>query len=231
MIDFDYRIRKSPRRKTLSICVYRDNRVVVAVPGRLSKEEIVLFVEKKSEWVRKRLKINREKEKKKARQFVTGEKFLLLGNEYTLVVQAGSPGRVFIENGSINVRLNPDPSPDGNRLKVRNYLAEWYVGLALQKIKERLPLFAERVGASPHRVTIKAMKSRWGSCSTQGRISFTWNIIMAPEAVLDYLVVHELCHLVHHDHSAQYWKLVESIIPDHAERRKWLRENGEVLSF
>ncbi len=231
MIDFDYRIRKSARRKTLSICVYPDNRVVVAAPVRLSKEEIVRFVEKKSDWVRKRLNINREKKNKKPRQFVTGEKLLLLGREYTLKVQAGPPGDVFMENGSIAVPLPPAASPEEDRINVRNRLATWYVGLALKKIKERLPLFAKEVGASPRRVTIKAMKSRWGSCSSRGSISFAWNIIMAPEPVLDYLVVHELCHLVHHDHSAEYWELVGSVIPDYSEKRKWLRQNGEALNF
>ena len=114
---------------------------------------------------------------------------------------------------------------------MRSALIRWYSNRALAKIEERGRFHAKQIGVSPRSITIKAMRTRWGSCSTRGTISFAWNIIMAPEPVLDYLIVHEFCHLIHHNHSAEYWKLVGSFIPDHVERRKWLRKNGDCLSF
>ncbi|MFZ2446329.1 MAG: SprT family zinc-dependent metalloprotease [Syntrophobacteraceae bacterium] len=233
MIDFDYQVRKSPRRKTLSICVYPDNRVVVAAPRNLSEKDITRFVDEKAGWVQKRLRINLEKQKSaRVRQFVSGEKLLYLGKEYTLVVEENSRGAaVVLENGNIVVRIRPSREGQNPRNMVRSALVRWYADLALAKIEERGRHFEALTGMPPRSVTIKAMRSRWGSCSTRGAISFVWNIIMAPEPVLDYLVVHEFCHLTHHNHSAEYWKLVGSFIPDHRERRKWLRENGGCLSF
>ncbi|MDF2674900.1 MAG: hypothetical protein K0R09_3168, partial [Clostridiales bacterium] len=76
---------------------------------------------------------------------------------------------------------------------------------------------------------VKEQKTLWGSCSSKDNINFNWKLIMAPQAVLDYIVVHELCHLKHRDHSKNYWNLVEQIIPDHKEKRKWLKENGRSL--
>jgi hypothetical protein len=232
MIDFEWQIRRSARRKTLSVCVYPDNRVVVAVPEKLSQKEIISFVEKKSGWVRKRLDLNREKQEKLSPlEFNPGERVLYLGAEHTLEVCTGRRSGVSCERGKIVVSIRPG-IPTGTRAPfIRRELVTWYANMALTKIRERVTHYMRIIGVTPRTIRIKAIKSRWGSCSTSGGINFAWNIIMAPEPVLDYLVVHELCHLIHHNHSAEYWNLVQSIIPDHRERRKWLRENGHCLSF
>ncbi len=232
MIDFECRIRRSPRRKTLSICVYPDNMVVVAAPEKLSQREIMSFVEKKSEWVRKRLTLNREKQEKlPARKFISGEKLLYLGKEQILEVCERRNAGVSCEGGRIIVSLRPE-IPAGSRTQfVRRELITWYANMALKKIEVRVTHYMKIIGVSPSAVRIKSLRSRWGSCSTRGGVNFAWNIIMAPETVLDYLVIHELCHLVHLNHSEQYWKLVEKFLPDHRERRKWLRENGHCLTL
>ena len=113
---------------------------------------------------------------------------------------------------------------------IRRQLITWYANAALKRIEERVTHYMRIIGVTPRAVRIKSLRSRWGSCSTRGIINFAWNIILAPEPVLDYLVVHELCHLVHLDHSAEYWKLVEKFLPEYRERRKWLRENGQSLT-
>ncbi len=233
MIDFDFQIRKSPRRKTLSICIYPDNRIIVAAPERVSKKEILRFVEEKRGWIHKRIEINLEKARNSPkRRFATGEKLLLLGAEYTLKVEPASHrSGVFLEDANIVVRLPADGPAGLPAEQVRSFLIRWYTGQALTKIKERGRHYAGVMGVSPRSVTIKSLCSRWGSCSNLGRISLAWNIIMAPEPVLDYLLVHEFCHLVHQNHSSQYWKLVASFLPDYAERRKWLREHQNCLRF
>lgn len=230
-LDFTYMVRKSARRKTLSITVHPDNRVVVSAPSTCSQKRILQFVEKKSDWVLKILQANLQKTRQRqSRRFETGEKFFYFGREYILRVERGTPSPVVLEDGHICVRLSTrDDAPEPSAVK--KHLLNWYLAQALFKVKEKVPVYADLIGVRPGRVTIKALKSRWGSCSVNGRISLAWNIVMAPEAVLDYLVVHELCHLAHHDHSAAYWRLVESIIPDHRERRLWLRKHGDRLSF
>ncbi len=232
MIDFEWQIRRSARRKTLSLCVYPDNRVIVAAPERLSSKEIAGFVEKKSDWVRNRLDLNRQRQEKlPLREFNSGEKLLYLGAEHTLEVHERRSVGVCCERGKIIVSIRPEIPAEARAHFVRRYLVDWYANMALKKIIERVTHYMRIIGVTPRAVRIKALKSRWGSCSTKGGINFAWNIILAPEPVLDYLVVHELCHLVHHDHSAEYWKLVEKFLPEHLARRKWLREYAHCLSF
>ena len=232
MIDFEWQIRRSARRKTLSLCVYPDNRIIVAAPEGLSSKEIAGFVERKSDWVRKRLDLNRGKqEKPPVREFNPGEKLLYLGAEYTLEVCERRSAGVSCERGKIIVSISPEIPARTRAPFIRRLLVTWYANMALKRIKERVTHYMRIIGVTPRAVRIKSLRSRWGSCSARGGVNFAWNIIMSPEPVLDYLVVHELCHLVHHDHSAEYWKLVEKFLPEHRARRKWLRENGHCLSF
>ncbi len=230
-LDFNYMVRKSARRKTLAIAVHPDNRVVVSAPATYPREKIFQFVEKKSDWIRKVLQANLQKARQSQdRRFETGEKLLYLGREYILRVERQTPSRVILEDGHICVRL-PVEERASEPSVVRERLLRWYLARALAKVKEKVPVYADLIGVKPRLVTVKSLKSRWGSCSVQGRISLAWNIIMAPEAVLDYLVVHELCHMVHHNHSAQYWDLVAAILPGHRQSRKWLRKNGTRLKL
>ncbi|MDR3566693.1 MAG: SprT family zinc-dependent metalloprotease [Syntrophobacteraceae bacterium] len=227
--DFSYQLKMSARRKTLSITVYPDNRVVVHAPATCPRVKLARFIEEKSDWVRKALETNLKREPKAGeKSFQTGETIHYLGKEYRLRVEPGGPPGVTVDEGHICVRFCGEKGLDAPSM-VKEQLTAWYVSRMLAKARERVTRYAARIGVSPGRVTIKSMQSRWGSCSTSGRISLAWNIIMAPEEVIDYLIVHELCHLVHHNHSEQYWALVGSILPDHRERRKWLRVNGGRL--
>ena len=228
--DFNYQVRKSARRKTVSITVHPDNRVVVAAPAAYPEKKILQFVRKKSDWIKKAIQGNLERVRQsRQRRFESGEKLPFLGREYTLLVEQGTPSGISLRDGHICVRLPGDGARDP--AEVKNRLLDWYVVQALDKVKEKVPYYADLIGAAPCLVTIKSLRSRWGSCSVHGRISIAWNVIMAPEHVLDYLIVHELCHLVHHNHSAQYWELVASIAPDHLKSRKWLRENENALKL
>ncbi|MEM5788345.1 MAG: SprT family zinc-dependent metalloprotease [Syntrophobacteraceae bacterium] len=232
MIDFEWQIRRSSRRKTLSLCVYPDSRVIVAAPEGVSNKEIAGFVERKSDWVRKRLNLNRQKKEKMiAREFISGEKLLYLGAEKTLEVRDGQRAGVLLEEDKIIVHLGTGLPSASRAPFVRRQLVTWYGNMASRKISERLRHFALVIGVTPVKVRIKSLRSRWGSCSSRGSINFAWNIILAPEPVLDYLVVHELCHMVHHNHSSEYWRLVASFIPDYIARRKWLRENCQNLAL
>ncbi len=230
-VEFSYQVRKSARRKTVSITVFPDNRVIVTAPASVSRMSIHQFVEKKSDWIRKVFQANLQKaQETQQRQFKAGEKLLYLGKEFCLRIDRGNQAGVELNDAEICVRLHPEESAP-EPAAVRFHLIKWYQQRALAKVKEKIPHYAAMIGVSPGRITLKSMKSRWGSCSTTGRISLSWNLIMAPEPVLDYLIVHELCHMVHHNHSAEYWELVGSILPDHREKRKWLNKNGKLLSF
>ena len=101
--------------------------------------------------------------------------------------------------------------------------------LAKEKIPKRVALFAEQVGVDYGKITIKDTKSRWGNCSYQGNLNFCWRLILAPEEVLDYIVVHELCHRLEMNHSARFWAEVKRVLPEYEKGKEWLKENGLAL--
>ncbi len=230
MLDFEYEVIRRPRRRTASISVKRDNTVVVIVPGRLPRKQVEQIVRSKARWIRSRLQFNAEvRERFKPKEYVSGESFAYLGRNYRLKVMEGEVRPAKMSQGRLNVFV-PDGAPEKDReLHIIRELTAWYQEQALGRLREKTARYAERLGVNPSSVDIKSYRSRWGSCHRDGRIYFNWRIIMAPHSVVDYVVVHELCHLIHHNHSRDYWKLVRTLVPDHRKLRAWLKQNGEVL--
>lgn len=113
----------------------------------------------------------------------------------------------------------------------RAALEKRYIEAAREYFPKRAAYFQPLTGGNYSRITIRDQKTRWGSCSTKGTLSFNWRLMLAPPAVLDYVVVHELCHLTHMNHSAAFWALVESVCPDYRIHRKWLKDHGQELSL
>jgi predicted metal-dependent hydrolase len=112
---------------------------------------------------------------------------------------------------------------------LRTALEQWYFSKALEKLKEKTKRYSEILSVKPISVSIKEYKSRWGSCSTNGEVTYNWRIIIAPHHIVDYIVVHELCHLLEHNHGPKYWKHVESVVPDYRICREWLKTHGQTL--
>ena len=100
----------------------------------------------------------------------------------------------------------------------------WYKRQAEQKLVEKVGRYAPIVGVEPTGVGIKSFKSRWGSCTAKGRLEFNWRVMMAPNSIVDYVVIHELCHLKQHDHSAEFWQMVERVMPSFVEKKAWLKQ-------
>ena len=111
----------------------------------------------------------------------------------------------------------------------RSALTRRYIDAAKEYFPERAAYFRQFTGGTYNRITIRDQKTRWGSCSARGTLSFNWRLMLAPPAILDYVVVHELCHLTHMDHSAAFWQAVEAVYPDYRSARKWLKEHGQEL--
>jgi hypothetical protein len=108
-------------------------------------------------------------------------------------------------------------------------LVAWYREEARILITRRVTQIASRIGVTFQRIAIRDQKTKWGSCSTNNNLNFNWRILLAPPAVMDYVIVHEVCHLQVHSHSKAFWTLVGSIVPDYASKRSWLRQNGASL--
>lgn len=205
-----------------------DGMVSIVVPEKLESEKIQTLLKDKQSWIREKLILQREAMPVSAKSYVSGEAFSYLGRNYRLKVQKGRFAPVKLIQGHLIATL---PSGSEEPHMVCNALVRWYKSHAEQKLQEKAKRYAKIIGVEPKSVGIQTFKSRWGSCTAKGDVVFNWKIIMAPNRICDYVVVHELCHLIHHDHSPKFWKEVARVIPDYDERKEWLKQNAIQLNF
>lgn len=216
---------RSSRRKTADVRV-EQGIVSVIVPRGLSKERIDQLLADKRSWIKEKILMQREARPASTRQFVSGEAIPYLGRNYRLKVLDGPFKAPKIDKGRLIVQV---PGGSGQPEMVRNAIIRWYRRRAEEKLPTKVARLAPSVGVTPDRVEVRAFRSRWGSCSPKGHVAFNWRIMMAPNRVVDYVVVHELCHLIQHDHSPAYWREVARVMPDYAEWRAWLRDVSHEL--
>ena len=233
MIDFEYQVIRRQRRKTASISVKPDGSVQVMVPATLSEQKILELVNRKSLWIRGKIAEFKEIQgKSKEKEYVSGESFTYLGRNYRLkIVNSETNDGVKLMNGRFYVPVPPDRPQKLHDKVVIDRLSTWYKQHAVVRLREKTKRYASQMNVCPSFVGIKDYRSRWGGCSVDGSINYNWKIIVAPHSIVDYVVVHELCHLVHDDHSNKFWKLLETILPDYAERKEWLKVNGKGLGL
>ena len=228
-----YEVVYSRRRRTVGIQVLPGPRVVVRAPPGVSAGRIEEIVREKAAWVLRHLAKPPPQRNAPTRAFVTGERFPFLGRDLTLKVEVDGLKRgahVEAAGDDLLARVGQLLPPEGQPMAVRLGLLRWYYEQAAHVFDQRLALYCPLLGVEPIRVTVKDQSSRWGSCSVRGAVHLNWRVVMAPLPVVDYLIVHELSHLTVHNHSPRFWKVVGSVLPDHARSRAWLRANGPFLS-
>ena len=208
------------KRKTLALIVESDGTLTVRAPFRMKQSDILGFVDSKKAWIEQK-QAQIQILEVQPHQYVEGEKFLFLGDQIPLrILPSGKPTLVL--NDSFNITITALPQAD-------SIFEAWYKKQAREILTERVLLFSRNHNFKPGKIRISSAKTRWGSCSAKGALSFTWRLVMAPLNVIDYVVVHELCHLKEMNHSKAFWQHVESIMPDYKLKRKWLKENGGIL--
>ena len=222
--DLSVEVVRTKRRKTASIKII-DGSVQVIVPEKLSNGRIEELVRKRTPWIRKKLREQSQAVTPKPKEYVSGESFTYLGRNYRLKVSRGTDREVKLKGGYLEVGLPKKPK-DGD---IRSALVEWYEQHALERLTEKTNRYAGIMGVSPNSISVRDYKARWGSCSSKGEISYNWRIIIAPHHIVDYVVVHELCHLKHPNHSPAYWKSVKREVSDYEVCRQWLKEHGSSL--
>jgi predicted metal-dependent hydrolase len=225
---FQAEIIRTGRRKTAAIKIEED-RVCVLVPNSATTKKVEELVTKKTRWIREKLLLQRNFQAPKRKEYVSGECFTYLGRNYRLRVEPGASGRVGLKHGRLVVHIPPSVRKQDHY--IRNALRGWYRECAQAKFQEKVNRYAKIVGVTPSSLGIKTFKSRWGSCSHAGHVLFNWKIIIAPHRIVDYVVVHELCHLIEHNHSPRFWKCVERVFPDYRGCKDWLKENGRTLTL
>lgn len=218
---------RTNRRKSADIRV-EDGAVSVVVPTNTPDERIDQLLAAKRRWIKEKITLHQEMAPATTKRFVSGEAFSYLGRNYRLKVETGNFAPVKLIDGRLVVIA---PTGTEQPHMVRNALVRWYKRHAENKLTEKVERFAPMVGVEPAGVGIRTFKSRWGSCTAKGKLEFNWQIVMAPNRMVDYVVIHELCHLLHHNHSSDFWKEVSRIIPDYRLSRDWLRVNAAHLQI
>lgn len=218
---------RSHRRKTASIRV-DDRMVSVVVPTELSEQRISQLLKDKHRWIKTKIRDQKQVQPVSQKLFVSGEAFSYLGRNYRLKVIRGAYKPVKLIQGRLVATF---PHGADEPAMVRNALVRWYRAQAEPKLIEKTLRYAETIGVTPTSIGIKHYKARWGSCNAKGRIDFNWQLVMAPHAAVDYVVVHELCHLKHFNHGKDYWKQVERVMPDFKTQQGWLKVHAKELMF
>lgn len=231
--EINYRIIIS-NRKTISLIIDPEKGLLVRAPERVTYRQIEQIVREKSNWIiRKQEEIKRIRSEVE-KEFVAGEKLPFQGQLYELEVIEIDKIRdvsVTLKDGKFQIKAPSNLKGDNRREEIKRRLVEWYKKEARTKYKERVEHYRKKLGVSYNKIFIRDQKTRWGSCSSKGNLNFNWRLIMAPLSIMDYIVVHELVHLIHPNHSRDFWKLVESVIPDYKEKKQWLRVNGYRLKI
>lgn len=219
---------RTNRRKTASIKIV-EGQIQVVVPQSLSRKGIQEVIRKNTSWIRKKLLFQSQNPPVKPKEYVSGESFSYLGRNYRLKLTENDSGEVKLTGGQLVLGVNQYLLETERDPFVRSQLERWYINHAEQRLREKTVRYAKIIGVEPKSIKVKSYKSRWGSCSVRGEISYNWKIIIAPHHIVDYVIVHELSHIHHHNHSSDFWKCVERVVPDFKECREWLRLNGGRL--
>ncbi len=219
------------RREGLRLTIQHDGSLKVTAPLRASMELVQEFVLANHDWIEsQQAKVLEVRLKNPPRLFNEGEKFRVFGIERTLKFEASSNKRPRVELIEDHLLISSAPS-ERTPEKIRKVIASYFDAQARLHLPERVEHFSKAMGVAPSGLSFRCQKTRWGSCSSLGHISFNWKLVFAPEAVIDYLVVHELAHLVHANHSKSFWDLVKKHDPECLRHRRWLRDHQLETSY
>lgn len=210
------------KRRTFAIEVHSDARVVVRVPLRASDDLIEKIIHKRRSWIHQKQELARERCRLiPKREFADGEGLMYLGGMYRLKVVEEQAAPLLFNGGFLLSKDHVD--------RARDLFIGWYRKEAFRKISDRVLYHASVSGIKCGRVNITGAGKRWGSCSPNGNLNFSWRLIMAPLGVVDYVVLHELAHISEKSHSKRFWLKVDELCPDYRLHEKWLNENGHMM--
>jgi hypothetical protein len=219
-MELEYTITYSQRKK-LTITVERDRSIVVMAPIGTSPERIREVVESRRLWIYEKLRHPQKYDPSPRKEFVSGETFLYLGRNYRLEIQKGSEESIRFIGRFIVTGISPD--------RAAKMFREWYLNKAKKKIIPRAKLHARNLGVLFNKVMVSELKYRWGSCTPHDSLNFNWKLIKAPMSVIDYVIVHELAHLMEQNHTARFWNIVKAQVPGYVKAKEWLKQHGDIL--
>lgn len=225
-MDMCYRVNRSrKRKKTISLQVRHEADIVVSVPYFTPVDEIKRFIREKQNWIDKTIQKQRQQAlQNKAHEYISGETFYYLGQSFPLeeFFEPFEQTGVMLRNSCFYLNAAE------NKASKKHYFVSWYQKQAHDYISRRINHFSEMLDLHPEYMRITSAESRWGSCSEDNRLAFSFRVMMAPPDVIDYVVVHELTHIREKNHSPAFWQRVENVMPEYKQHRRWLRENHHL---
>lgn len=228
--DIEYQLLPGAQRQTTDIVIERDGMVRVRPPLKMTPEQVDETVFSKRMWIYRNLAEWHDLNATRVvREWVNGESFLYLGSSYRLSLVNEQDEALKLKDGRF--QLLRTVMEEGGRDAAQQAFEQFYKDKGLPRFQQRIAHFAPKVGVKAGKVQVKELGYRWASCTPNGNLEFHWKCLMAPLTVIDYIVVHELCHLRHRDHTDTFWNEVDKVLPDYRERKEWLRQRGANLDL
>jgi predicted metal-dependent hydrolase len=222
--DLEYKLKKSSR-KTSSIYIERDGSISVLVPEQLSQTEVEGILEEKRYKIYTHLAEWEDANTSRVyREFVSGEGFYYLGRTYKLEIVNDQDEPLKLKNGHFLLKRD-------NLENARGHFIKFYKEKGKAKITERVNYWKKMLNVNPNTIKIMELQHRWGSCTAKKNVNFHWKTIMTPLTVLDYIVAHELTHLIHPNHSKDFWNELDKVMPDYQQRKSWLKIHGAGMDL
>jgi predicted metal-dependent hydrolase len=225
--DIEFALIRSDR-KTADIVIERSGDVIVRAPFEIDDDKIRKIVADRELWVHRSITEWAELNASRMhRPFVQGQGFAYLGRSYRLKFVGDSDVALRLKDGRWELS---EPFFEGHgEAAVRKAFRDFYIAKGKQIFAGRVAYFAPLVDVVPRSIEVTELGFYWASCGTSGALNFNWKTVMAPQTVIDYITVHELCHLRHRDHSDAFWNEVDKVLPGFRERKEWLRKHGAAL--
>lgn len=219
-MDIKFKV-KYLNRKTFGLIIDRDKTICVNVPKNASEEKINKFINKKKSWIYHKLNNKQKFKDISEKEFVSGSSILYMGRNYNLDVNSYNHEGIKF-NGMFLLSTK-------EKNNVNKLFKEWFIRKANEKIMPLVEENAKTLGVSYNIAGIKELKYRWGSCTPKNNLYFNWRLVKAPLSVVNYVIIHELAHLIEPNHTKRFWNIIKSQQPNYEKAKYWLKENGQIL--
>ena len=216
------------RRKTSVLYIVGDE-LQIRVPNRVRDRKIVEILETKERWIRNKAIQLQSQPISKEREFISGESFALFGKNLKLKVLEGGRVGTKLDGDYLLTNVRASEIEDVRKFRIKTYIEKWYIQEAYKRLEEKVIRYSEIIKVSPREMKVRNYKTRWGSCDKKGRLTFNFHLIKAPQTIIDYVVIHELCHIIQPNHSKLFWNEVAKYDPNYKNHKKWLNLNGSQL--
>lgn len=226
-LNIPYRLRRSLRAKRLQMAL-RQQQIEIVAPPHISNQMILQFLFSQQNW------LYRQTHRKRSpslwpSQLLSGEAITFRANHYFLNIKYAKRAETILQDSHLLLKMPWRTRCEAFESKVKIQIIKWYQQEAKVLIEKSLQEYCPKLGRWPRAIKVKQQKTRWGSCGIDGNININWLLVLAPPGVLEYVVVHELCHLFYRNHGVRFWQKLADSMPDFKQYENWLSRHGHSL--